>query len=694
MHLLRQPHRALLAGLTLFTASARADEGLWLFSAPPRAQLKAKYGFDLTDAWLQHLMRSSVRFNSGGSGAFVSADGLVITNHHVAAADLQKLSDERHNHLRDGFQARTPADELRCVDLELNVLQSIEDVTARVNTGVPAGADAGAAALARRQVIAAIERESHAATGLRSDVVTLYQGGAYHVYRYKVYTDVRLVWAPEAQAASFGGDPDNFEFPRYALDAALYRVYEDGRPARVADYLTWSRSGVRDGELTLISGHPGQSNRQFTLAELAFIRDVQYPYTLPRIKRIEVLLTAWSGRSEENARRAREELLGYQNARKAYDGLQAGLYSPAIMRPKAAEEQAFLARMADRPEGPAVQAALARIAEAVAAQRRIYTRHRLLEGEHAFLTDSFSYARSLLRAGDERPKPNGERLEEFGDARRASFELDLFSTKPVHPDLEILLLTEGLTLLTETLGYEDPLVQDLLAGESPAARAAHLINGTRVREVAVRRELHAGGASAVSAARDPMIELARRVDATARALRQEWETHDEARQQAHAIIEQARFALEGSSRPPDATFTLRLSYGPVRGYRERGRDIPAFTTLAGMFARSEEHRNREPFQVPPRWAEKRSALDLGTPLNFVHTPDSLGGNSGSPVVNTAGEIVGLLFDGNLQSLSGDFAYEEEQSRSVSVDSRAILEALARIYGADDLVAELRTGRRP
>ncbi len=692
MHLyLRLP--SVLAGVLAF-AAARADEGMWLFTAPPREQIKARYGVELTDAWLQHLMRASVRFNSGGSGSFVSADGLVITNHHVASDDLQKLSSEQENLLRDGFHARTVAEERRVVDLELNVLQAIEDVTARVNAGVPAGATGAAAAEARRSVIAGIEAESRQRTGLRSDVVTLYQGGAYHLYRYKRYTDVRLVWAPEEQAAFFGGDPDNFEYPRFNLDVTFYRAYEDGRPARIEHFLPWSPAGTKEGELTFVSGHPGSTHRQYTRAEIEFLRDVQYPYVVPRLKRLEVRLLAWGARSAENERRARDDLFGVQNSRKVYDGMQAGLYSPAFLQAKVAQERALLDRQGDRAGGAAVRAAYDRIAEAVAAQRRSFTRYRLLEGAHAFLGDSFAYARKLLRAGDELPKPNGERLKEYGDAGRESFELELFSAKPVHADLETLLLTDSLTLLVELLGFPDPLVQRVLAGRAPAERAAALIAETRVREATFRRELHAGGAAAVAAARDPMIELARLVDADARALRREWEAAEETRRQAHAVIEQARFALEGPNRAPDATFTLRLSYGPVRGYEEDGRAVPAYTTLAGKFARSRQHGGRPPFDLPARWREKEKALDLATPYNFVHTPDIIGGNSGSPVVNAAGEFVGIIFDGNLQSLPADFAYEETQMRAVSVDSRGILEALRKVYAAEALVTELRTGRRP
>ncbi|MEX2045368.1 MAG: S46 family peptidase, partial [Opitutus sp.] len=352
---------AIGAGLA---GNARADEGMWLFSAPPRQQLKARYGFDLTDAWLEHLMKASVRFNSGGSGSFASADGLVITNHHVASDDLQKISDEHTNYLRDGYYAATPADERKLVDLELNVLQSIEDVSARVNAALPPGATGGIAAEARRKIIAEIEAGSLQQTGLRSDVVTLHQGGAYHLYRFKRYTDIRLVWSPEQQIAYFGGDPDNFEYPRYCLDVAVYRAYEDGRPARIEHHLKWSENGTKEGDLTFVSGHPGSTNRQFTMAELEFLRDVQYPYVIPRIKRIEVLLRNWSDRSGENARRAKDDLFSFQNSRKVYDGMQAGLYSPAIMELNAAQEQAFRQQAGDARGGAGLRAAYDRIAEA------------------------------------------------------------------------------------------------------------------------------------------------------------------------------------------------------------------------------------------------------------------------------------------------------------------------------------------
>ena len=662
-----------------------AEEGMWLYSNPPRQQLKDKYAFDATDTWLDHLMKSSVRFNSGGSGSFVSGDGLVLTNHHVGADALQKFSTKEHNYLRDGFYAETAAEEIKCVDLELNVLQSIEDVTARVNAAIPAGVTGSDAALARRKITSEIEKESREKTGLRSDVVVLYQGGAYHLYLSKRYTDIRLVFAPEAQAAFYGGDPDNFEYPRYDLDVCFFRVYENDRPVQPVHFLKWSAAGAADGELVFVSGHPGSTRRLLTAPELEYIRDNQIPYVEALLKRREVLLLSWSGRSLENARRAKEDLFSIQNSRKVYDGRIAALQDPVFLGAKIAAENAFKQQLAGLKDGAEALAAYGKIAAAL--------RHRFLESGAGLNAESFHIARSLLRAGDERPKPNGERLKEYADAKRESFELDLFSDKPVYTDFETLTLADSLTSLVEQLGAEDPTVKSILAGQSPRARAADLINRTQVRDVAVRKKLYEGGAAAVTAAHDPLIELARLIDPEARELRKVAEAQDEIKQQAQAAISKARFALQGTSNYPDATFTLRLSYGTVKGYEENGAHVPATTNIAGLYARSAEQNDKSPFDLPPRWIAKKSALDLTVPFNFVSTNDIIGGNSGSPVVNRAAEFVGIIFDGNLQSLSGDYGYEDVQSRALSVHSAGILEALRHVYEVPSLVDELVKGKR-
>lgn len=681
-----------LLAAALAGPAMRADEGMWLFNAPPRAQLEARYGFELTDAWLDRLMRASARVDDQGSGCFVSADGLLITNYHVTLHTLQRMSSAERNYVRDGFCARTQAEELGCAGLQIDVLQSIEDVTGRVNAAVPASLSESDSAAARRRVFAEIEKESVERTGLKSEIVILFQGGRYHLYRYRSYTDVRLVFAPEFQAAFFGGDPDNFEFPRYNLDVCLFRVYERGRPAH-PPHLRWSPAGPKDGELVFVSGHPGRTQRLFTVSELQFLRDARIPRTLALLKRREVLLDAWGARADENARRAKDDLFTIRNSRKVYDGELAVLQDPGFMAARQAQEDAFKRRAAGLPAGAAVPEAFRRITRALEIESSHYLRYRYLELEAGFLSDSFVIARTLLRSGDERAKPEGERLREYADARRPQLELGLFSDKPIYADYEILKLGDSLTDLAQALGSEDPLVRRVLAGKSPRDRAAELILETRVRDPAFRRRLYRGGRATVAAARDPLIEVARAVDAQSRSLRSIMEAQEEACQEAHAAIGRARSALREPNTYPDATFTLRLAFGTVKGYPENGAWVAPVTDFAGLCARSDAHHGREPFDLAPSWRLHRAELDPSTPLNFATTCDVTGGNSGSPTVNRAGEVVGIVFDGNIYSLSNDFGYSDAQCRALSVASPAILEALRKVYHADALANELLTGHR-
>ena len=527
----------------------------------------------------------------------------------------------------------------------------------------------------------------------------MYQGGVYHLYRYKRYDDIRLVFAPEQQMAFFGGDPDNFEYPRFDLDICFFRVYENGQPAKIDNFLKWNSRGPDDGELTFVSGSPGKTDRQLTLDELADMRDRFLPYLLRMFNRREVLETAYGERSFENARKAHDDLFGDQNNRKRYDGYLAGLLDPQIWSQLQAREQKLRDAIAHDPKLRSTVTAYDRIknAQAEIAKNRACLQlleawnvpdPRLIGAPRAFVGNLFKYARLLIRAVDERAKPNGERIPEFRDSARESLELELFSTEPIYDDYEILRLTDSLTDFASQFGADDPLVQKVLAGKSPHARAVELVSGSKLKDVAMRKELYAKDAAALQAAHDPMIDLARLVDGPARNARKTYDAQEEIKKQAYSEIAKARFGIEGTGKYPDATFTLRLSYGTVRGYEQDGKQIPAFTDFAGLYQRSAEHENKPPFDLPQRWIDKKPNLNLQLKFNFVSDADIIGGNSGSPVVNKAGEFVGIIFDGNIQSLVLDCIYTDKQARAVSVDSAAISEALRKVYDAGALADEI------
>jgi peptidase S46-like protein len=678
------------------------DEGMWLFNKPPTEYLKKKYGFDASAKWLEHVQKASVRFNTGGSGSFVSPDGLVMTNHHVGADTLQKIDNDRKTtYMRDGFYARTPEQEEKSIGLEINVLMDIQDVTQRVNAAVKPDMKPAEAFAARRAVMADIEQEAKDKTGLRADVVTLYQGGVYNLYLYKKYTDVRLVFAPEQQIAFFGGDPDNFEYPRYDLDICFFRVYENDKPIHPEHYLKWSKNGAGDGDLVFVSGHPGSTERLNTVASLEELRDVETPFILQQRFRTEVLLAAYSGRSEENARIARDDYFYIQNSRKAYIGRMAALLDPALMNGKKADEEKLREAVAKDEKLKSAADPWERIAKAEKTRAEILHRWTVLEGGRrgpaGFNTQYYTIARTLARAAEELPKKSADRLREFRESAQDELKFNLFSDEQIYDDYEVVKMTDGLTFLCEQLGYDDPLVQKVLAGKSPHDRAFELISGTKLKSVDLRKKLYEGGKKALDEAKDPMIALAQLVDPEARAVRKRMETEvDEPKRSAYADLAKAKFAVEGTDVYPDATFTLRLSFGTVKGYEENGKHIPFETNYAGLYERSEQHHDQPPFDLPKRWVEKRGKIDPKTPLNFVCTADIIGGNSGSPVVNRDAELVGIIFDGNIQSLSLDFAYSDEQARAVSVCSPAIIEALRKVYadeGADKLADELTGARR-
>ena len=676
-----------------------ADEGMWLFNNPPYKTLQDKYHFQPTAAWLEHLQKSSVRFNSGGSGSFVSADGLVMTNHHVGADCLQKISTKEKDYVKSGFEARSRSEEPKCVDLELNVLMGIEDVTTRVAGAVKSGMSTAEAEKARRAVINDIEKESRDKTGLRSNVITLYNGGQYHLYRYKRYTDVRLVFAPQKSIAFFGGDPDNFEYPRYDLDICFFRVYENDQAVHAEHFLKWSEAGAAEGDLIFVSGNPGRTERLDTVAHLEYQRDLLAPGALNLLRRHEVLLKNYSDRSSENARRAEDEFFGIQNSRKAYLGMLGGLQDPAIIDKKRAMEKTLRDAVNNDPKlRLAYGDAWDQVAATLKTLVKIRDEYNLIgygptKGAQAFNCELFDIAMTLVRLAQESPKPNGERLREFSEAGLDSLKLQLFSEAPIYDDLETVKLADSLGLMMEVMGADNELVKKVLAGKSPRDRAAELVRGTKLKDVAIRKQLAEGGLKAIDNSNDPMIELAKLIDAPARRIRQTFEQQvDEPQRQAYGKIANARFAVYGSSVYPDATFTLRLAFGEAKGYVEAGQEIPWATRLGGTFEHAEAHENKDPFELPAIWKERKGKLNPSTPFNFVSTADIIGGNSGSPVVNREGELVGIIFDGNLQSLVLDYIYADQEARAVAVHSAGILEALRKVYAADRLVGEL-TGKK-
>jgi hypothetical protein len=660
---------------------------MWTFDNPPVKQLKDKYNFTPTQQWLDHIRLSSVRFNDGGSGSFVSPNGLVITNHHVALGQLQKASTAQKNYVRDGFYAKTQAEELKAADLELNVLVSLENVTTRVQGAVKPGMTDKQALDARRAEEAQIEKESLDKTGLRSDVVSLYAGGEYWLYRYKKYTDVRIVFAPEQQAAFFGGDPDNFTFPRYDLDFAFFRVYENGRPVQSKEYLKWNSKGAPDGDLVFVSGHPGSTERGLTLAQLETDRDVSYPLRIDRYKRELQMLRAYAARGLEQARQATDLIFGFENSRKAVEGEYQGM-DKALFDKKAKEEAELRAKVNANPEWRRDYGnAWDEISEVTKRQRSLVKvrQYRTISSASQLA----GLARQIVVYVQEIKKPDAERLDGYHDSQLEELKFYLFSPAPIYPEFEEALLTFSLQTSRDELGSDDPWVKAIIDDKAPAQVASEAIRGTKLADPAVRKMLVEGGEAAVNASKDPLIVLARKADPFFREMHKEYEENVEAvLTAAEEKIAKARFAIYGKSVYPDATFTLRLAYGTVKGYPMNGTQAPPKTTFYGLYDRSASFDNKPPFNLMPRFVDRREKLNLSTPFNFVSTADIIGGNSGSPVINRNGEFVGLIFDGNIESLTGNFVYLEEANRAVAVHSAAIIEALRKLYDAPSLAAEL------
>jgi hypothetical protein len=688
------PLLALVLAVAAFTAVPSADEGFWPYNSIPKAAIKAKYKFDVTDAWLNHLQLATVRFG-GGTGSIVSPQGLVLTNHHIGLGTLQRLSTPDKDYVKNGFYAPTFADELKVPGMSLSVLQSIEDVTAKVAAALTPTMTPQEMVAARQKAIQAIQGEAQ--PGVTKQAVALYAGAVYNLYTYKVYSDVRLVFGVEYQTGFFGGDPDNFTYPRYNIDVSMFRLYENDKPAQTPNYLTWSPKGSVENELVFTTGHPGSTARLNTLPHFKYRRDLALPFSVASLEMRESAVKKWMALSAENARQATSELFGIQNSLKSQRGQLKGLQNPSVIARKEASETRLRAELA---KNAAKQNELGDAWDVIEKSLGVA---RQLDAERNFIVNAaglnstlFAQARQMVRAAYTPPSTEGGRGGAGGRGGQAGPGGGRGGAQPaINMAREKLNLTESLTFMQKYLGSDHAIVKRILGGKAPEARATELIDGTRITDSEIRALLQAGGKSTIDISTDPLIALARSLEADAQVVAKRFDDEVISVQAAaYPKIGQAVFAVDGAKAYPDATGTLRLSYGAVKSYMEDGNKITPYTYVAGLYERSAQHNGQSPYDLAPRWVESKAALDMKTPFNFVSTNDIVGGNSGSAVVNKKGQLVGLIFDGNIQSLPGYFIYEEPLNRAVSVDSRAIIEAFRKVYKADALANEMTGTKAP
>ncbi|MGA2002680.1 MAG: S46 family peptidase [Terriglobales bacterium] len=689
-----QSKRAIaIAGLIvmcLALTQARAEEGMWTFDNFPSKTVAAKYGFTPSQKWLDHVRLSSLRIAGGCSASFISPEGLVMTNHHCVVECVDQLSTPQKNFVNDGFTAKTVAEERQCPAFELDQLVEIRDVTKDVQ-GATAGKTGDAANKALNAKRAELQQGCGSDPSVRCDVVSLYHGGIYDLYRYKRYTDVRLVFAPEYDVAQFGGDPDNFNFPRFDFDIGLLRAYEGGKPAASPEYFRWSANGSRDGDLVFVAGNPGGTSRQLTISQLAFERDMFFPAVMPRLAEYRGQLSQFMTRGPEQAREAHEDLFFVENSFKAYQGRQGALLDPQFFGGKEKEEQHLRAATAADAKLAGDVSAWDDIAKIQKEREKLFTRYSEVSGR-AFRGGLLGTAVTLVRAAAERAKPNGERLPEYTDQALVNVEQELSAPVPVYKDLEELNLAFSFTNARRNLGTDDPFVRKILGKESPEQLAHRLVSGTHLDDAKVREDLYKGGQSAIAASDDPMIRFAELVNEDLLAVRKNYEARvDAPTRTAAEKIAKARFAVYGTSVDPDATFTARLSYGSVKGFEDaEGKFVQPYTAIGGLFERAT---GAPPYVLPSSWLNAKQSLNPLTPMNLSTTNDIIGGNSGSPLIDKDANIIGLIFDGNIFSLGGDYGYDAAKNRAVAVDSRALLEGLRKVYHVDSVVDEIEAARK-
>jgi hypothetical protein len=678
--------RLLLAILFCTTLNLFSEEGMWTFDNLPLKDLKSKYGFEPTKEWLEHLRLSSVRMNVGGSGSFVSSKGLVLTNHHVGVGTLQKISTPENDYVNKGFYAKEFKDEIKCPDMELTVLVNMENVTERIRKAIPQNASPKDALKLKNEEIRKIEKEYFDKNKLKTDVVSLFNGGEYWVYQYNKYTDVRLVFAPEQKIAYYGGDADNFTYPRWDLDICFFRCYENDKPINSPNFLKWNAKGPAENDLVFISGHPGTTERLKTLAQLEYKRDVTIPQRLESINLQLMILERYSQKGDEEKRRALTRIFGLENSKKAITGQLNGLKDPELMKIKVQEEADFIEQI--KTNSVWVEKYMQYfdqikqiINDNKEDQRKRSFRH--------FSSSLFGYALSLIRYATETAKPEADRLPGYSNAALPSVKARILSPAPIYKDLERELAWADVKMGLGKLGIEDEYWRKFLDGTAPKDMVDLLFDKTQLEKLEIRNVLVSGGMDIIKRSEDPMIKLALRLDQYLRDQEQSNKDNFESiLSKAQEKLAEARFEIYGKSKNPDANFTLRLTYGTVKGYPMNGTNAPAFTTLYGIYDRSLAFGKNEDYILPSRYWDRQKKLDLATPVNFVSTCDIIGGNSGSPTLNKNGEFIGIVFDGNIESLPGNFVYDIRNNRAVSVDSRYILEALNKLYDAEKLVKEL------